>query len=71
MRFLNFCRKIILRIGKVLETANQLFCTSLYDGFSRPGSNPASEAFIMDLNSVNAVFSTRSIHRGTLLWIYF
>ena len=68
MRFLNFCQKIHFIIGKVVKIENRLLDQFFLDGFSRPGSNPLSEAFIMDTNSANFFVSTRSIQRGTLLW---
>ena len=68
MKFLIFYQKIILRIGKVMKIENRLLDQFFFDGFSRPGSNPLSEAFIMDTNSANFFVSTRSIQRGTLLW---
>ena len=71
MRFLNFCRKIMLRIGKVVKIENRLLDKFFFDWFSRPCSNPLSEAFVMVHNSDNFFVSTRSIHRRTLLWIYF
>ena len=53
MRFLNFCQKIHFIIGKVVKTENRLFDKFFLDRFSRQGSNPLSEAFIMDQNSTN------------------